>query len=72
MRDPTEPPQPRKAKDQDGKAGRLAGALRANLARRKAQKRARETVGDETGGGNDAQNDDNDSARRDGHDGQQG
>lgn len=42
MRETTEPPKPAKAKQEDGKAERLAAALRANLSRRKAQKRARQ------------------------------
>ncbi len=41
MRDAPEPPKPAKAQQKDGKADRLAQALRANLARRKAQKKAR-------------------------------
>ncbi len=39
------PPKPGKAPEKDDKSARLAEALRANLARRKAQKRARATPG---------------------------
>jgi hypothetical protein len=42
MRDRTVPPKPPKAKESPGKSVRLGEALRANLARRKAQKRARD------------------------------
>ncbi len=45
MQDTPEPPEPAQAKQKDGKADRLAEALRANLARRKAQKRARALSG---------------------------
>ena len=38
------PPEPRTAREKRDKAARLAAALRANLARRKAQKRARGAV----------------------------
>jgi hypothetical protein len=39
------PPQPPKSAEKAGRAARLAEALRANLARRKAQKRGRSTAG---------------------------
>jgi hypothetical protein len=41
MSDKAAPPKPAKAPGKGRKADRLAEALRANLARRKAQKRAR-------------------------------
>ena len=41
MPERTVPPQPAKAAEKEQKSLRLAEALRANLARRKAQKRAR-------------------------------
>jgi hypothetical protein len=41
MPERTDPPKPRKAAEKEQKSQRLAAALRANLARRKAQKRAR-------------------------------
>jgi hypothetical protein len=42
MRDKTVPPTPSETRKQGVKSERLAEALRANLARRKAQKRARD------------------------------
>ena len=45
MREKAAPPKPPKAPDDGRKSDRLAEALRANLARRKAQKRAREAAG---------------------------
>jgi hypothetical protein len=42
MRERTGPDKPPKAAERAKKSARLAEALRANLARRKAQKRARE------------------------------
>jgi hypothetical protein len=45
MRDKPVPPKPRRRSDAGPRAERLAEALRANLARRKAQKRAREAAG---------------------------
>ena len=42
MRDKDVPPAPPKTREQGAKPDRLAEALRANLARRKAQKRARD------------------------------
>ena len=42
MRERTDPEKPPKVRGKGEKTGRLAEALRANLARRKAQKRARE------------------------------
>ena len=50
MRERTVPPKPPKAPER-GKKTRLADALRANLARRKAQKRAREAAGQGNGQG---------------------
>jgi len=44
MPERTDPPKARKAPKDERKADRLAAALRANLARRKAQKRARDTA----------------------------
>jgi hypothetical protein len=44
MRETPPPPKPSKAPDEGGKTERLAEALRANLARRKQQKRAREAA----------------------------
>jgi len=41
MTDRPAPPAPKKPADRDDKSARRAAALRANLARRKAQKRAR-------------------------------
>jgi hypothetical protein len=41
MRDKTVPPAPAETRREGAKSARLAEALRANLARRKAQKRAR-------------------------------
>ena len=41
MRETKNPPRPPKAAATEQKTGRLAAALRANLARRKAQKRDR-------------------------------
>jgi hypothetical protein len=41
MPEKNRPPEPRKAAANEQKADRLATALRANLARRKAQKRVR-------------------------------
>jgi hypothetical protein len=43
MRETHLPEPPRKSREKDAKAARLAEALRANLARRKAQQRARAT-----------------------------
>ncbi|MBA3326120.1 MAG: hypothetical protein H0T41_12925 [Rhodobacteraceae bacterium] len=43
MTDRPAPPRPAKPAPKDGMADRRAAALRANLARRKAQKRARQT-----------------------------
>jgi hypothetical protein len=45
MRKEPVPPQPPTASDTEDRADRLAEALRANLGRRKAQKRAREAAG---------------------------
>jgi hypothetical protein len=45
MRDKPVPPKPSKAPGDGQRTDRLAEALRANLARRKAQKRAREAAG---------------------------
>ena len=59
MRDTTEPPKARGARDQDGRAVRLAEALRANLARRKAQKRARDAAAGPDDRDDDGQNDGN-------------
>ena len=42
MREPSAPSKPRKRPEGRTRADRLAEALRANLARRKAQRRARE------------------------------
>ena len=42
MPERTNPPRTRKAAEREQKSDRLAAALRANLARRKAQKRARD------------------------------
>ncbi len=42
MRDKNVPPAPAKAREKGAKSVRLSEALRANLARRKAQKRARD------------------------------
>jgi hypothetical protein len=41
MRDKNVPPVPAKTREKGSKSERLAEALRANLARRKAQKRSR-------------------------------
>ena len=41
MLERTDPPKPPKAAEKEQKSRRLAEALRANLARRKGQKRAR-------------------------------
>jgi hypothetical protein len=49
MRAPPEPPKPARPPAGKDKAGRLADALRANLARRKAQKRARDAAGGKAG-----------------------
>jgi hypothetical protein len=45
MRKEPAPPKPAKAPEGGRRTDRLAEALRANLARRKAQKRAREAAG---------------------------
>ena len=42
MPERTTPPKTRKAAEREQKSDRLAAALRANLAKRKAQKRARD------------------------------
>jgi hypothetical protein len=49
MPERTAPPEARKAAEREQKSDRLAAALRANLARRKAQKRARGDAQDEDG-----------------------
>jgi hypothetical protein len=41
MPEKSDPPKPRTAPEKGGKSDRLAAALRANLARRKAQQKAR-------------------------------
>lgn len=57
MRETIEPPKPPRPAKQDGRSRRLAEALRANLARRKAKKRARTAPDDDTdaGGQDDGQ-----------------
>ena len=44
MPERTDPPKPPKAAEKEQKSRRLAEALRANLARRKAQKRTRDAA----------------------------
>ena len=56
MPERTAPPRPPKAAAKEQKSARLAAALRANLARRKAQKRTRAATADgESGAGGEQQ-----------------
>ena len=62
MREPSAPSKPSKppnAAKQRARSDRLAQALRANLARRKAQQRARNAPGEGEGAGDHGQNDKN-------------
>ena len=59
MREPLEPPKPGKAATETARPNRLAQALRANLARRKAQQRARNAPGEGEGAADHGQHDKN-------------
>ena len=59
MREPLEPPKPGKAATEAARPDRLAQALRANLARRKAQSRARNAPEGGEGAADHGQNDKN-------------
>ena len=66
MREPLEPPKPGKAATETARPDRLAQALRANLARRKAQQRARASGGGDDPGAGDGAGPDDDNDKNEG------